>query len=529
MFSQINTNKKEDNWSNYSAFVWGIADDENILSVIDYIKKIENFKKITLLVQSHRADRFKGLVDNIISIRGDIHIKNAGLLIRLLVQPVSVNFIPCVNDYNAYYAVAPSINFIFTFKRRALITLFKDGYAVKIPIKSQLCRPIFLYSLILCLFVALIIPMGKLLIIGFFTFILLFYFVDRLFESYLNKFHKYLYNLTFKRVEMPYVSHGWMHPFAEKFYNKLVFSREGPINSFYDINYDYFPVYNPPKGKDRLIYNFSFINTHNLSLDKPNRSIFVIGGSVAQGLIANKFSYHSFLESKLKASGYNLKVIPWAIGGYQSTQERILVECSLIDRKPFAIVSLDFYNDVFFTLLGIPPGDTQRSQKKFLSEISSEYCLLSLVFDYSMIARYLWQKEYERIMERHLRNLLNSPEKLRIAIHNAVSIFIENSLRIHRLCSNEGIRHLTFIQPFRDDLENGSKTDNPKPIMINMCYRTLSEYLNTIDRHSEVFVKKPIFDNQLFSDEVHFTEIGQEKIAEHIFREIKDQFLMNVG
>lgn len=529
MFRQINTNNKKDNLGNYAAFIWGVADDTSILSVINYIKKFENFKKITLLVQAHRAERFNGLVDTIISIRGDIHIRNAGLLIRLLVQPVSVNFIPCVNDYNAYYAVAPSINFIFIFKKRALIALFKDGYTVKIPIRSQLYRTIFLYSLVLCLFVMLVIPMGKFLTIVFFTFILFFYSIDKLFELYLYKFHKYLYNLTFKRVEMPYVSHGWMHPFAEKFYNKLVFSMEGPINNFYDINYDYFPVYNPLKGKDRLIENFSFINTHNLSLDEPSRSIFVIGGSVAQGLIANKFSYHFFLESKLKASGYNLKVIPWAIGGYQSTQERILVECSLIDRKPFAIVSLDFYNDVFFTLMGIPPGDTQRSQKKFLSEVSLRYNLLSLVFDYSMIARYLWQKEYETIAERHLKNLLNSPAKLDIAIHNAVSIFIENSLRIHRLCSNEGIRHLTFIQPFRDDLENGSKIDNPKPIMINMYYRALSEYLNTVDRHSEVFVKKPIFDNQLFSDEVHFTDIGQEKIAEHMFREIKNQFLIKAG
>jgi len=504
--------------------VWGITDDEDIISAIQYLKTYENCGKINLVIDAQRDLERVDSAGNIIRIRGGFNFFNITLWFKILWFSIDINLIPCAKDYNHYYVVSTLINAIFFFKKRSSISLYKEGSMVSIPIQSQVYRPAVLYPAAALAVLLLIFPGAYIYAL---IAIILFFFatlIEISFRIYFNKFHHIYYwvLLSFRREEYPYTSHGWLNPYGESFFNNLLFSKEGPVQNFYDIGADNFPFYNPMNGKDELIHNFAFVNTHGRSLDDPERTIFILGGSVAQGLIGDDTSYHVVLEEKLKDAGHDLKVIPWAIGGYQSTQERVLTELSLIDRKPFAILSLDFYNDAHYMMMGVPPGDTYRSQRKYLSKVSIKYKFMSAFFDYSAVIRHLWQKEYSKIMNNYMVEFLRNEVKIGTAIDNCVSIYIHNILRVNRLCAGEGIRHKTFIQPLRDDFSipdlSEKRKNNPKAAIMNMCYESLLEKLGKLERKQEIFIDKPVFEAQDYCDEVHFTESGQGKMADIMFR-----------
>ena len=509
--------------------LWGIHEDKVLEDAIRHLKKHENPASITLAIQSHRVPVFKNAVDRILEIKGDVNARNLRLLGQILRTRTEITVIPCRDDHNLYYAVSPILNRTFFFKKRAAIGLLKHGILTKIPVESQTWRPWALWPVALGVLSALAgeTALNVFWLVSGITAAL--WLADKCFEAFLKNFKRayYLSLLMFRREEFPYVSHGWMHPYHEKYLNRLVFSREGPAQNLYDIGEDFFPIYRPTAGRQSVADHFQFVNTHAKKLDRTDRAVFVVGGSVAQGLFSEEISYHAALEKKLKSDGHALDVIPWAIGGYQSTQERVLVELSLIERKPFAVLSLDFYNDALFTLMGIPPGDTQRSQKKYLSGISTGYKILSCFFGVSVFARYVWQKEYDARMTRHLENLLGSPEKLDVAAAHCVSVYLENIHRIHRLCANEGIRHLAFVQPFRDarPVKNSGEPGATKASLMQIFYKKLLEIVKSSSEKWTFLILEPSFDKEDFCDEVHLTESGQKKLADHLYREMAAKIL----
>jgi hypothetical protein len=509
--------------------VWGATSASDILNAISLLREREHVDRITLAIHGGgRASAFEGVVDHVINLDGTFDALTLKDTIRLIAVRAQLHLLPCADDYNSYYAVEKGLNRVALFAKSGFISLYHTSTISKIPIPSQIYRGAIASVLALtCALVFLfptLTPFLLMLIGCSFAFVL----AERLFFLYFDRFHHIYYwvMLSFKRDEFPFLSHGWMRPYNEDFLNRLVFSREGPVANRYDIGYDHFPIFNPSRGTGRLCDTFNYVNTHGMDLSRPERSVFILGGSVAQGPINDETSYHVALARTLRRHDSALRVIPWAIGGYTSTHARVLAELSLVERKPLAVINLDFYNDAHYMMMGVPPGDTFRSQRKYLSQFCMKYRALSGLFEYSAIARHLWQKEYTLIMTRHMIRLLDDEKLLSEAISQCVSIYLANVLRTHDLCASAGVRHKVFIQPFRDDANHPEtgRLENPKAKIMNRCYEALAEHLERRNDGAGVIVAKPVFDPDDFCDEVHFTPVGQRKMADLMYNATRQWF-----
>ena len=501
--------------------VWAITDDADVLTAIGSVRKRYD-AQVCVIADPSRIEAFQDAADTVIPLSPHTGRYSLRLWFRIAFVRVDLNVIPCADNANHYYVVTPALNALFFFKRKSAIALCMDGNLSLIPIQSQTVRPFVIYPVLGAALVVSAFPFLAWFVFGLFVFAVGVYVLEKAVKAYLYKYHHVYYglHLSFKREEMAYVSHGWMHPFDEAYFNQLFFSREGAVQSKFDIGPDIFPIYNPRRGGGTLQEHFTFVNTHDKPLNEPGKTIFVLGGSVAQGPVEDPSAYHFILENLLRERGRDFHVIPWAIGGYQSTQARVLTELSLIERKPFAIINLDFYNDAHFMMMGVPPGDTIRSQRKYLEAFNPVFKFLSPLFEHSVIARHLWQKKYSKIMNTHMSELMQRPEETAIAIDHCISVYMENIRRIHRICEAEGVRHAAFIQPLRDDFsiaENKERAGkNPKANIMNLSYERLHNRLDAEDHRQSIFVGNPVFPATDYIDEAHFNESGQRKMAKHM-------------
>jgi hypothetical protein len=501
--------------------VWAITDVEDVAAAIGSVREQYDVS-ISVIADPSHVQNYQGVADKVIPVSPHSGRFSFRLWSRLAFARADLNVIPCAENANHYYVVAPAINALFFLKRKSAIALYMDGNLSVIPIQSQSVRPFVLWPVLLAASVVAIFPFLAWAVLGVFLFSAGVYAVEKIVKAYLYKYQHVYYglHLSFKREEATYVSHGWMHPFDEGYFNRLVFSREGPVSSKFDVGSDFFPIYNPRRGSGSLHDQFAFVNTHDKPLDEPKKTIFVVGGSVAQSPVGDPTAYHLVLEDLLRRNGHDFHVIPWAIGGYQSTQARVLTELSLIALKPFAIVNLDFYNDAHFAMMGVPPGETIRSQRKYLSAFNPVFKILSPLFDHSVVARHLWQKRYTKIMISHMSGLMRRPDEIALAMDHCISIYMENIRRIHRICEAEGVHHAAFIQPLRDDFsiaENKARAgENPKAQIMNLSYKRLHRRLEKEDSGQRIFVRNPVFPATDFIDEVHFNENGQRKMAQHM-------------
>lgn len=509
--------------------VWAVhPDDQVVFDTIAEVRRRWPADRVIVICALWRAETFRPTVDEAIATKSFRGGRMWRLARKLILRRIHLNVLACGDEDIHYHTAEGTLNLVNAVKRRTLVGVHVRDSLVIFPPEVQAKRTLFVAWSALIGAASAVSPSTGLSLLGL---IALSVAADKAYRLYMDKFNHLYYwaHLSFRREEFPYVSHGWMRPYGETYYNRAMRSLEGPGRNGYDINCDGFPVYRPSRADATLPTRFHFINTHNRELDKPEETVFVLGGSVAQGLIGDPDSYHCRLEAKLRASGHALRVIPWAIGGYQSTQSRVAAELSLIERKPFAVVNLDFYNDAHFMMMGVPPGDTQRSQRKYLAENSPAFRMLSPLFDHSAIARQCWQSIYSGIATRHMTTLLEDSERLGQGIRDAVSIYLGNMKRINAMCRAEGIKHLAFVQPFRDDIrardQLQSVLDNPKAAIMNRCYAELRDRLAHDSSLSEVIVGEPIFDRADYSDEVHFFPSGQEKVAAHMAARMLSDFL----
>jgi hypothetical protein len=504
--------------------VWAnCPDDDNVRAALDYVRRFENVGKLMLVVSEKRAPALAPLADETLLVGGFREKTMTRLARRLWLRKIDLNVIACGNDFNHYQTVRKTINYAFAFKPTATVAVHYRGELLKFPIEIQQQRTRLALPLLALAAFSTVAPLAAAIIAGLGLAGAL---ADIAFRIYMDRVHHVYYwvHLSFQREEMPYVTHGWTRPFGESYYNRMVTSREGAMRSGYNINTDAYPIFDPVRAHDDLPALFHFVNTHDKPLDDCSRSIFVLGGSVAQGLLNDPDTYSVRLEEHLKTAGHLYQVVPWALGGFVSTQSRLLVEMSLVERQPFAVVNLDFYNDCHYMIMGVLPGDTHRTQRKLVAEMSFAFRTLSPLFSYSAIARHIWQNIYSRMVERHMASLMETPEKLELGIRKCVTIYLRNIQRIHALCAHEGIHHRAFIQPFRDDLRSDGDAQeinkNRKAVLMNRCYQELARQLAEQPDLADIVTTEPVLSSADYCDEVHFTPEGQDKMAQTMLKGI---------
>jgi len=510
-----------------TVIIWVISDSDAVLAAIKYFRDQEPDGTLILLLEENRSDEFKALADKLITIPdgrlNTTNLRNITFLLRkAFPYKGALHVVPCDNNgvLESFLIIFRILSLLF---RINSIGLFRNHELSHLPANTISPFLPLILPLAAMAFAVNFLPQTNVLIFFILAIFLILYLAENTFNLYLKKYRTDYYNglLAFQLEERPYVSHGWMSPFEESFLSWLVESKEGLVQNGYDFGPYGLPVSAPQRLSGHVEDYFHFVNTHGYDLQQSKESIFVLGGSVAQGQFSSS-SYNKILERLLSDSGHNLNIVPWAIGGYHSMQERLLTEFSLLSRRPKAIINLNFYNDALQTALGIVPGDTFRMQRKLLSRLSPAYAFLKPFFRKSVIMRHIWRIKHSRMIERHMIDLAENPTKLAQSAQKTVSIYLENTLRIHQLCKNEGIKHCVFIQPYRDD--DGDNTNHPvgeiaseRSKIINACYRELDARLSQTDPKKRVFIPKPIFDPEDFSDEVHLSEVGQKRIAELIF------------
>jgi len=273
--------------------------------------------------------------------------------------------------------------------------------------------------------------------------------------------------------------------------------------------------------------DFLFQDRVDLANDTAGRNglrVFVVGGSAAYGIGASTPENRWFilLERHLREDlGEPVHVIPAAMIGHVSTQERIALELMVLPRRPDLVLILDGYNDAALPVtFGVRPGDPYDMGLLYANFYSALYGLRHWLAERSHLARVLVQGSVARAVVANEERLLASPEQLANYHASAASVYLDNTRHMLRRCAQEGIPCLSFLQPVRSLTRRSAGAGGTADAFAVPVYDrileaprdSLSE--STLVDLTEVFTT-PDWE-RFYVDEVHFNDAGHEAIASAI-------------
>ena len=298
-------------------------------------------------------------------------------------------------------------------------------------------------------------------------------------------------------------------------------------------------AYHYEKSSNNYLYNFGFpvlsisdrgnvffqekADIANNINDKDSLRVFIVGASVAAGEGADTENrYYNLLEQKLSAAlNKKVSVIPAAMGGFNSTQERILLELMVIPRKPDVVLILDGYNEIQPFVYGSRPGDPYNMGFLYKEYFSDFYKLKTTLAKYSHFYKFILYNSIHNSINDYQQNLLNTPDLKNNAILSINSVYLTNVKSMLESCWSKNIPAIVFIQPCKAiTLHNqGVKTD-----LSNIDVFTLEYYsiLNKLVKENNisypVFELTDIFNDrpaeEIYYDPVHFLKEGHEILAD---------------
>lgn len=183
-------------------------------------------------------------------------------------------------------------------------------------------------------------------------------------------------------------------------------------------------------------------------IEKNQSRIFVIGGSVAVGSSASAKckTWHFILQEKMGSSlsdaGTTRKpkeLVSAAMGGYSSTQEKLILALAVLSKNPSEVWFLNGANDVLIPLFhGSRPGDpyTVNSTMKTWYGRPVRPGHLS--------------KAAEARIELNRSRLISDQRIRQNAISSIAKVYCENMKFAFDLCSSAKVPIKIFLQPFQD-------------------------------------------------------------------------------
>lgn len=255
--------------------------------------------------------------------------------------------------------------------------------------------------------------------------------------------------------------------------------------------------------------------------------IFVIGGSVALGTHASSSdtTWDARLEAKLRDryDDDRIYVFNAAVGGFVSTQERLVLELAVLPRNPDIVIVLNGFNDTFLPLtIAVRPGDPYQTGIRY----TSYYCPSFLVplARFSTTASMIHQSMTERIITRRVQEILDDPEVLDITVANEATIYCDNMEAILSGCERRGCDAVVFLQPWR---RRGKLNWNPAVYDAGEhVYGRISEHFQTSPNgprfHDLTTLFADVDGDSVFSDNCHLLDPGQEILADAIFTHVVD-------
>lgn len=283
--------------------------------------------------------------------------------------------------------------------------------------------------------------------------------------------------------------------------------------------------------------------------------VFILGGStVFNSTIPFEKTYEYLLEQKLRNTytDKKIEVVNAGIDGYTSEHTLIQYISYIRDFQPDLVISLQGINDLNYSCL--TPYVTQGKYSQDYSHNLGATAKMVQTYFHPLqnitVNSYLLDFFFHEIHFNFYSDLKPIFSKVNVSKKKFVSITDFQSLSSYnrnmnyfvQIVKNDGVKLLLSNQPYLYTLENASKIDwymqrictfNGKYPDVSSLIKGLDEFnKSTQDLAKNAGVSFIDLDSNIpkttdyFSDDVHFTEKGNARVAEVLFNYFKDNSLI---
>jgi len=328
-----------------------------------------------------------------------------------------------------------------------------------------------------------------------------------------------------QRPLQPYLMNGDFYGTAP---GQRMEDREGPSAYGYDLAGGMLPVYTFNKTvssiSDRM--EFLFQDRADFVHENDNRAlrIFIIGGSAAQGTGAstNDQKYYVQLETMLATKlEQPVHVIPAAMGGYISTQERIVMDLAVLPNRPDLIIIFDGFNDAALpAIYGSRPGDPYNLGIQYEEFYTSSIISKKWLINNSHLYSYWFYSSLANTLEEYRQNILDDSNKSKIYAESTASVYLNNITQMTQECHRMAIPCLVFLQPARAlTLRNqGIQPTTSIDSLTLKAYDAIRKQAVDLSPEARFIDITSIFDTpgqeDRFLDWVHFDDKGHQQVAD---------------
>jgi lysophospholipase L1-like esterase len=258
--------------------------------------------------------------------------------------------------------------------------------------------------------------------------------------------------------------------------------------------------------------------------------VFFIGGSTAYGVGASsrETRWYSVLEEALSTElRREVRLIPAAMIGYVSTQERLILDLIVLPRRPEVVIILDGFNDaVLPALFGTRPGDPYDQGILYEEFYSPLFGLKKALARRSHFARFLLYRSFRQAIAENKARIAGNPHLLANYARSTASVYLDNVRQMLDRCKDEGVTGLAFLQPVSDlTLRSQGSSEDLNPF-------ALASYDEILNRLPSMAPEHPIHDltsvfnqpgrEKWFVDSVHFEDAGHKAVAEAMYPILRD-------
>lgn len=258
--------------------------------------------------------------------------------------------------------------------------------------------------------------------------------------------------------------------------------------------------------------------------------VFVLGGSAAYGIGAssNEMRWYAVLEQALSVGlARQVRVIPAAMIGYVSTQERLALDFMVLPRKPDAVIVLDGFNDaVLPAIFGSRPGDPYDQGILYESFYSPLFGVKKWLASNSHFYRYLLHRSMAKAMAENRKRILEEPQVLSNYAQSTASVYLDNVRNMMERCGNQGVPCLFFLQPVRDLTWRYRGNQKPSDPITLAAYDQILQRSQNMAPGNSIHDLTTVFNGpeaeRVFLDNVHFDDAGHQRIAEAMLPVVLD-------
>lgn len=253
--------------------------------------------------------------------------------------------------------------------------------------------------------------------------------------------------------------------------------------------------------------------------------VFAIGGSAAYGIGASSEDrrWYALLEHSLSESlARQVRIIPAAMPGYISTQERLILEFMVLPRKPDAVIVFDGFNDALLpAIFGSRPGDPYDQGILYEQFYSPLFGVKKWLAQHSHLYFFLFHRSVGRTLRDNKERIIQEPARLQTYVRSVTSVYLENIQAMWERCHAKGIPFMVFLQPIKS-LTLKHQGGNPERWQNDVIglgtYRAVLNDVRAKQVGESFHDLTGVFDqpgqDQWYIDSVHFTDPGHRAVAQ---------------